>query len=137
MAGQLRQGKNGSRSINAALADIARYLTSVGVDLASAGTGTITLQLTDEAGEPLGGRALVRTWIGTAGDFGADAITDYSVVTGVEKEEVTANAEYLVITDATGKIVMDVDAGGADSVWAYAELDGFVVSSGEVVLTAP
>lgn len=119
-------------------ADIAASAVSVvGADLASAGTGTITIQLLDLAGDALAGRILVRTWIGTADDFGADALTDYSVTTGTEKEEVTANAEYIAITDATGKIVMAIDAGGADSVWAWAETDGRIVASGEVVLTAP
>ena len=112
-------------------------VTVTGADAASSGTGTITIQLTDSKGAALAGRVLVRTWIGTTDDYGADALTDYSVTTGTEKEEVTANAEYIAITDATGKIVMAVDAGGADSVWAWATTDGHIVASGEVVLTAP
>lgn len=112
-------------------------LTVTGADAASAGTGTITIQVVDANGVATTDRVLVRTWIGTANDYGADALTDYSVATGTQKEEVTANAEYLAITDATGKIVMDVDAGGADSVWAWAEVDGDIIASGEVVLTAP
>lgn len=112
-------------------------LTVTGADLASAGTGTVTIQAVDANGVAVTDRVLVRTWIGTADDYGADALTDYSVTTGTQKEEVTANAEYLAITDATGKIVMAVDAGGADSVWAWAETDGRISASGEVVLTAP
>ena len=137
MSTQLDRGRVGSKSINAVFADVARYVTVTGADAASSGTGTITIQLKDAAGDALAARAVVRTWIGTADDFGADALTDYSVATGTEKEAVTANAEYIAITDATGKIVMDVDAGGADSVWAWANLDGIIAESGEVVLTAP
>ena len=112
-------------------------LTVTGADLASAGTGTITIQAVDANDVATTDRVLVRTWIGTADDYGADALTDYSVTTGTQKEEVTANAEYIAVTDATGKIVMAIDAGGADSVWAWAEVNGTVIASGEVVLTAP
>jgi len=112
-------------------------LTVTGADLASAGTGTITIQAVDANDVATTDRVLVRTWIGTADDYGADALTDYSVTTGTQKEEVTANAEYIAVTDATGKIVMAIDAGGTDSVWAWAEVNGTVIASGEVVLTAP
>jgi hypothetical protein len=123
----------------ASVADRIAYITVVGADLASAGTGTITVQLKDAAGSDLAARALIRTWIGTADDFGVDALTDYSITTGVEKEEVTANGEYLAITDATGLVLMAIDgAGGAETtVYAWAEVGGRIVASGEVVLTAP
>ena len=113
------------------------YLTIAGADLESAGTGTVTIQLKDAAGNDLAARALVRTWIGTADDFGADALTDYSVSTGTQKEEVTADAEYLAITDATGLIVMAVDNGGAATNYAWASVGGRIVATGAVVLTAP
>jgi hypothetical protein len=111
-------------------------VTVTGADLGSAGTGTITIQAVDVNGVSVAKRVVVRTWIGTANDYAADALTDYSVTTGVQREEVLANAEYIAVTDATGKIVMAVDAGGADSVWAWAESAGNVAESGEVVLTA-
>jgi len=123
--------------LQAALADRIGYITVTGADLASAGTGTVTIQLKDAAGSDLAAAALVRTWIGTADDYGPDALTDYSVSTGTSKEEVTANAEYLAITDASGTIVMAVDNGGAGSVYAWAEVGGRIVASGEIVLTAP
>jgi len=123
--------------LQAALADRIGYITVTGADLASAGTGTVTIQLKDAAGSDLAAAALVRTWIGTADDYGPDALTDYSVSTGTSKEEVTADAEYLAITDASGTIVMAVDNGGAGSVYAWAEVGGRIVASGEIVLTAP
>jgi hypothetical protein len=140
-------GSPQARILNNVIGDIETDLTAqdaliatvtvVGADLGSAGTGTITVQLVDSAGVDVDEQSLIRTWIGTADDFGADALTDYSVTTGTEKEEVTANAEYIAITDTNGVIVMAVDAGGADSVWAWVDIGGLVVSSGEVVLTAP
>ena len=126
-----------SAMLSTATQDQIAYLTVVGADLASAGTGTITIQLKDAATNDLAARALVRTWIGTADDFGADALTDYSVSTGVSKEEVTANAEYLAITDTNGVIVMAIDNGGAATNYVWAEVGGRIVASGELVLTAP
>jgi hypothetical protein len=113
--------------------------TIVGADAATNGTGTITIQLKDAAGVNLAEQSLIRTWIGTADDFGVDALTDYSVGTGVEKEEVTANGEYLAISDTNGVVVMDIDlaGGAAGSVYAWAAIGGRIVASGEVVLTAP
>jgi len=123
--------------LQAALADRIAYITVTGADLATNGTGTITIQLKDAAGSDLAAAALVRTWIGTANDYGVDALTDYSVSTGTQKEEVTANGEYLAITDGSGTIVMAIDNGGAGSVYAWAEVGGRIVASGEVALTAP
>jgi len=123
--------------LQAALADRIAYITVTGADLATNGTGTITIQLKDAAGSDLAAAAVVRTWIGTADDYGVDALTDYSVSTGTSKEEVTANGEYLAITDGSGTIVMAVDNGGAGSVYAWAEVGGRIVASGEVALTAP
>jgi hypothetical protein len=126
-----------SAMLSTATQDQIAYLTIAGADAGSAGTGTITIQLKDAAGNDLAARALVRTWIGTADDFGVDAPTDYSVGTGVEKEEVTANGEYLAITDATGLIVMDVDNGGAATNYAWACVGGRIVASGAVPMLAP
>jgi len=117
--------------------DQVAYLTVVGADAASAGTGTATIQVKDAAGNDLDEQVLVRTWVGQADDFGADALTDYSVSTGVEKQEVTTNAEYMAISDTNGVVVMAIDAGGADSVWVWAAIGGRIAASGEVVLTAP
>ena len=123
--------------LETALADRIAYITVTGADLASAGTGTITIQAKDAAGNDVDANVLCRTWIGTADDFGVDALTDYSVSTGTQKEEVTANGEYLAISDTNGVVVMAIDNGGAGTVYAWAELGGRVVASGAVVLTAP
>jgi len=123
--------------LQAALADRIGYITVTGADAATNGTGTVTIQLKDAAGSDLAAAAVCRTWIGTADDYGVDALTDYSVSTGTQKEEVTANGEYLAITDASGTIVMAVDNGGAGTVYAWAEVGGRIVASGAIVLTAP
>jgi len=139
VSGVITMANDGTTALATAVADQIAYLTIAGADLATNGTGTITIQLKDQAGNDLAAAALVRTWIGTANDYGVDALTDYSVSTGTQKEEVTANGEYLAITDGSGTIVMAVDyaGGGAGSVYAWAEVGGRIVASGEVALTAP
>ena len=107
----------------AAVETVVADITVVGADAASAGTGTITIQLKDAEGVNVSQQALVRTWIGTADDFGVDALTDYSVSTGVQKEEVTANGEYLAISDTNGVVVMAVDNGGAATNYAWASVE--------------
>ena len=84
------------------------------------GTGTATIQST-------AGRQLVRAWIGTA-DFGAPvAQTDFSVTTGTELSERTADADYEVISDATGLVVMNIIAADA-TYYVMAEIDGRIYS---------
>jgi len=128
-----------SNHLAAAMQDKVAYITVTGADAASGGTGTITIQAKDAGGNDLAARVMVRTWIGTADDLGEDALTDYSVSTGVEVEENTADADYTVASDTNGVIVMDIDkaGGAAGSVYAWAELGGRIVASGEVALTAP
>ena len=124
-------------AISTALADEIPYVTVTGADAASAGTGTITIQAKDAAGNNLSEVVMVRTWIGTADDYGADALTDYSVSTGTQIQEVTANAHYLVASDTNGVVVMAVDNGGAATNYAWAVINGKIEASGAVAFTAP
>ena len=133
-------GKVFAELVRASLENVAEEsisATVTGVDSASAGTGTATVQLYDGAGVAIASYSLVRTWSSTAADYGVDALTGFSVTTGTTNATHTANAVHDVVTDSTGKIVMALDAGGADSVWIYASLQGRIYSSGEIVLTAP
>jgi len=101
-------------------------LTMTGVDSAG-GAGTMTIQLTDLGGNELAQRTIVRTWLNLTAEFGAPGTTtDYSVSTGTQIEEVTANGQYVVQSDATGEIVMAINAGGADTVYLQAEVNGKV-----------
>ena len=99
-------------------------------------TGTMSIQVRDAAGNNLAQRSRVRTWISTS-DYGAPvARTDFSVTTGTELQEVEANADYEVITDATGKVVMNIDEGGAGTVYVMAEVNGRIYSA-QLDITAP
>lgn len=134
---EILDGAVAAADLATAVQDQIAYITVAGADLAAAGTGTLTIQLKDAAGNDLAAAGLVRVWIGTADDYGVDALTDFSVSTGTQKEEVTADGEYLAITDGSGTIVMAIDNGGAGTVYAWAELGGRIVASGAIVLTAP
>jgi len=92
------------------------------------GTGTMDIQVQDAAGNNLAERFLVRTWIADAEFSEPDAQTDYSVTVGEPMREIEANADYEVISNASGLITMNIDAGGAKTVYVMAELDGRIHS---------
>jgi hypothetical protein len=100
------------------------------------GTATLTVQALDVDASDYEENVLTRIWVGGADDFGADAITDITVVDGTSKEAVTANAEYLVISDATGTITLTLNNGGAGTIYAWAEIGGKIYPSGAIVITA-
>ena len=100
------------------------------------GTATATIQAKDINGDDYEANVLSRVWVGDADDYEADAITGITVVDGTSKEEVTSNAEYLLITDDTGKITLTLDNDGAGSIYLWAELGGNIYESGEIEITA-
>ena len=114
--------------------DYIPYLTVTGTDDGD-GTGSAAIQAKDFAGNSLAARFLVRTWIADAEYSEPDAQTDISVSTGEEMRELEANADYEAIGDATGLVDMNIDAGGAKSVYVMAEIDGRIWSSGEIAIT--
>jgi len=119
---------------NALTAIAASSLDVTAVDNAD-GTATLTLQALAIDGTDLAENILSRVWVGTADDFGVDAITGITVATGTSKEAVTANGEYLVITDATGEAVLTLNNGGAGTIYGWAEVAGNIYPSGAIVIT--
>jgi hypothetical protein len=95
------------------------------------GTGSVSIQMTDPyTGDPLAGRARVRVWIGSA-EFGAPvAQTDFSVVTGTQLRQITADADYEVISTGAGLVVMNI-VGADGSHYVHAEVNGRIY--GQVV----
>ena len=97
------------------------------------GTGKMALHVQDAAGNDLAGRFRIRTWIGTAAYGAPAAQTDFSVADGTELQEVEANADYEVISDAAGLVDMDITA--ADGTYhVMAEVDGRIYS-GSIAIT--
>lgn len=132
---KLADGGTTAAKLATAVQDLVPYLTVTGADDTD-GTGTATIQVKDAAGNNLAQRFRVRTWISTA-DFGAPvARTDFSVTTGTQLREITANADYEVISDATGLVVMNIDEGGAGTVYVMAEINGRIYSSGAIAITS-
>jgi len=111
----------------ATLQDRVPYLALSGTDDAD-GTGTMDIQVKDSGGNDLAQRFLVRTWIADAEFSEPDAQTDFAVTVGEEMQEIEANADYEAICDATGLVTMNIDAGGAKTVYVMAEIDGRIYS---------
>ena len=100
------------------------------------GTGSATLQAKDAGGGSLALRFRVRVWIADA-DFGAPAAkSDFAVTTGTVLRELTADADYEVISTSGGQVVMNIALGGAGTVYVMAEVDGRIYSSGAIAITS-
>jgi len=91
------------------------------------GTGSAAIQVADPwTGDPIAGRWRIRCWIST-GDYGAPvAQTDFSVTTGTQLRQLTADADYEVISDETGKVVMNIDTAANATFYIMAEIDGTI-----------
>lgn len=100
------------------------------------GTATLTVQAIGLNSADYEENVLTRIWVGTADDFGVDAITDIAVVTGTVKQIVTAEGENLIISDATGTITLTLDNAGAGTIYAWAEIGGNIYPSGAIVITS-
>ncbi|HOD83846.1 MAG: hypothetical protein BWX88_05168 [Planctomycetes bacterium ADurb.Bin126] len=85
---------------------------------------TVTVQ-----GPP--GRTRLRVWVAT-GDYGQPSADGNSVAltTGTLLRELQANADYELISDADGAVVLTLTVAGAASRYVLAEHDGRVFSSG-------
>jgi len=122
--------------LSTSLQDSIPYLTITGTNDAD-GTGSATVQIKDAAGNNLEQRFLVKVWIADAEYSEPDPQTDFSVTTGEQMHQIEADAEYDVITGATGAAAMNIDAGGAKTVYVMAECNGRIVSSGAIAITVP
>ncbi len=119
--------------LQAAVQDLIPTITITSVDEED-GTATVTIQVKDAAGNNLAERFLVRTWLGGA-EYGAPmAQTDFSVDIGTEIREIYATADYEVMSDATGRVVMRVEANPDGTYYVMAEVDGRICS-GSVAIT--
>ena len=118
-----------------AVQDLVPTLSLSGTDDGD-GTGSMDIQAKDAAGNNLAERVLARVWIADAAYSEPDPQTGFSVATGEQMRQIEANADYEVISDATGLITMDIDAGGAKTVHVMAEIDGRIWTA-SVAITTP
>ncbi len=120
--------------LSASVQDKVAQLDVTGTDNGD-GTGTLTVQAQDADGNDLADNVLFRAWIGGADDFGTDSINSVTVATGTNKEEVGANAEYLVITDSSGLAELTLNPTGDGNHYAWCELGGRIYASGEIAIS--
>lgn len=121
--------------LTAGLQDVIPYLTVTATDLTN-GTASVAIQAMDAAGNTLAQRFRVRTWVGDA-DFGTPVAADTYVANGttVELEEYLAEADYDVISPATGlTTLLLTDNDGAH--YIMAEVDGRIFSDDVTITTA-
>jgi hypothetical protein len=118
-----------------ALRDAIPGLTITGADDGD-GTGSASIQAKDAAGDDLAERLKIHVWIADAEFSEPDAQTDFSVSAGEQLYETEADADYTVISDSNGTVNMNIDAGGAKTVYVMAEVGGRVYSSGAINITA-
>jgi len=107
-----------------AIRDMIQGMTSVlgRATTATEATQSVTLRgdcqiaVVDSNGDAIAERALLRVWVSDT-DFGAPSDTDntVAVATGTTIQTVTANAHYLILTDATGAAEIRVTLTGAAS----------------------
>lgn len=97
----------------------------------------ITVQVRDAAGANLAQRSKVRLWLATS-DYGAPDATGNTVAlsVGTQLRQLTANADYELIANASGQIAISVTISGAATRYLLAEIDGRVYSSGALTWTA-
>lgn len=98
------------------------------------GTGTMDIQVQDRAGNDIAERFLIRTWIADAEYSAPDAQTDFSVTTGEQIRELTADADYEAIADATGLVTMNIDTAADKTIYVMAEIDGRIFT-GSIAIT--
>ncbi len=117
-----------------AVQDLMPTIMLTGTDEAD-GTGGMSIEVKDAAGNNLTQRFRVRTWLSTS-DFGAPvADNNFGVgVAGTELREITANADYEAITDATGLVEMAMNVAVDGTYYVMAEIDGRIYS-GSVAIT--
>lgn len=118
-----------------AMQDVIPYLTVTATDNAN-GTAAIAIQAKDAVGNSLAQRFRVRTWVADT-EFGVPAAADgdYSANgTTVELEEYDADADYAVISPATGLATMVLDSNDGEY-FIMAEIDGRLYSDDVTITT--
>jgi len=100
------------------------------------GTADVSIQAKSADGTDYAENVYTRVWLGTAENFTAVAITDLAVNTGTVKEIVAAEAENILISDATGLIELTLDNNSAGSLYLWAEISGNIYASGAIVITS-
>jgi hypothetical protein len=108
-------------------------ILSISVATESSNHIAVTIQLDENDGTNIAELFLAHVWLSdTAGgaETGTTPDGDFTATTGTLLEEITADERQLVISDANGTIVMDVEDDDADNDWyLVVEFDGKIFVS--------
>ena len=132
--GKLADGIVTSAKLGAAMQDCIPALMVTASDL-TGNAGSASVQARDAAGNALAQRFLVRTWIADAALSEPDAQTDFSVYIGEEMRELEANADYEVISDASGLVTMNIAVSAPKTVHIMAEIAGRIYTTSVAITT--
>jgi hypothetical protein len=100
------------------------------------GSAAVTIQAKSADGTNYAENVCTRVWVGTSDNFTAVAIDGLTVDTGTVKESVTSKAENILISGATGLIVLTLNNTDAGSLYLWAEISGNIYASGAIVITS-
>ena len=106
---------------------------SVGAE--SSDTIAVTLQVQDAQGNSLSERFLLHAWLSDSqygGECTAAPNSSTSWSTGTQLEEITTDKRWTVITDATGKAVLDISDSGTPTFYLNIEIDGRIYTSSAI-----
>jgi len=83
----------------------------------AANTRRLTMQVSNRKGKPCLGLFALLVVIGTSSTGGAGGGHTTSIVTGTTIQTITGNSAYVLFTDASGKVVLDVTIAGAATLY--------------------
>ncbi len=134
-ANTLTDGSNGDAlhihavaGLDSGLQGMIPQLTLTGTNDAD-GTGSMSIQVKDAAGNNLAQQFVLRLWIADSLNAEPDSQTDFSVATGTQLREIQADADYEVITTSAGLAEMNIDTATDKTVYVMAEIDGRIYSN--------
>lgn len=108
--------------------DLTCQLAMTGTD-DGGGNGHVTIQAQDAAGDDVSDYFRVRCWISTSDKGAPVAQSDFVVTSGTELREITADADYEVISGGDGAVVMTIDTAADGTFYVMAEIDGRIYSA--------
>lgn len=114
--------------------DYLTLLTLTGTDNED-GTGSMEIDVVDTDGAAVLSNHLIRLWISTTSIGAAAAVTGFAPSTGTETFEYLSEGDYDIISDENGVVVMDINNGGAGTVYVMAVINGKIYST-SLVITA-
>ena len=123
-----------SAKLGAAMQDCIPALMVTASDL-TGNAGSASVQARDAAGDDLAKQFLVRVWIADAALSEPDAQTDFSVYVGEEMRELEANADYEVISNASGLVTMNIAVSAPKTVHVMAEIAGRIYTTSVAITT--